>query len=246
MGKMAGAPLCVRCGETAAELFSRKAAERAAEIATGLPRTPTTVCCARCRPSWIAEKELEQRRLADEVVVRCCECRAIMEAGQLSRSQRRKPASDRRCARCAQKRDAERKLLRQGLRTESSQRLCNQQKKGDPGREGADGETGGGGEAYHEEEEGTWHMIGGCSRYPLCGEECMADHAEEEMCRHDAWTQAEAHEWHKQISWRMSRSDSREGSVGRANHERDPADGDYNCPRHYRAGQEAGPHWTGL
>ena len=117
-------------------------------------------------------------------------CKKFQEEGKFSKSQRAKPQGVRKCSLCAQRSDAERKLLHQGQRTESSQRVDVSQKK--------DTDDLVGGEA-----EGGWQMIEDCCRCPRCGAECTADHSLSAACSHAAAKDGEAHAWITQRRWRM-------------------------------------------
>jgi len=181
---------CIRCGVRAWDSFSSNVAGREEDKARGFFRNEKEVCCVSCRPEWRREREAQQRREADMKVGQCCVCKKFQEEGKFSKSQRAKPQGGRKCSLCAQRSDAERKLLHQGHRTESSQRVEVSQERG------ADDLAG-------EEAEGEWQMIEDCCRCPRCEAECTADHSLSAACSHAATKNGEAHAWITQRSWRM-------------------------------------------
>ena len=182
---------CVLCGEMDLEKFSKHVALRETELAMGMYRSDKEVCCASCRPAWKEAKEREERRKADEALWQCCVCATVLKARALSKSQRRRALGKRKCETCAKRHDAERKVLYQGLRTESSQRgLLDQPKNAEKSNE--------------EEDEGTWQLIGECRRCPWCNAECTEDHSMSDRCGHMTAPGMEQHTWPMLQKWRMS------------------------------------------
>ena len=110
---------CQNCGADSPDSFSRKFHQYVRETSYGVPRSPRQIRCISCVDRIRIFSEREQKRVAGIKEYQCCDCRRSFPRdgiNGLSKNQRRKNSSERRCPTCASISEGERaQILHQRL-----------------------------------------------------------------------------------------------------------------------------------